>query len=103
MPAANRPYEGKTATIIGGGVIGASWAALFLANGMKVIISDPDIAQKADNVIRQPCESYGRVFDLSETREPVCLFLKRPSWAVFFFFRICSVTPDVWDSTTPWK
>jgi ketoreductase RED1 len=31
----------KTATIIGGGVIGGSWAALFLAHGMKVIICDP--------------------------------------------------------------
>ncbi|UAK26279.1 3-hydroxyacyl-CoA dehydrogenase NAD-binding domain-containing protein [Sphingomonas nostoxanthinifaciens] len=35
---------GKRAAIIGGGVIGASWAALFLANGLKVIISDPDPA-----------------------------------------------------------
>ena len=32
----------KTATIIGGGVIGGSWAALFLAHGMKVVICDPD-------------------------------------------------------------
>lgn len=31
----------KTATVIGGGVIGASWAALFLANGMRVVINDP--------------------------------------------------------------
>jgi len=31
----------ESATIIGGGVIGASWAALFLANGMSVCISDP--------------------------------------------------------------
>jgi ketoreductase RED1 len=31
----------KTATIIGGGVIGGSWAALFLAHGMKVLICDP--------------------------------------------------------------
>lgn len=33
---------GKTVTIIGGGVIGASWAALFLVNGLKVVVSDPD-------------------------------------------------------------
>src|ERR1039458_2101304 len=33
MPAPpHRPYAGKTAAIIGGGVIGASWAALFLVN-----------------------------------------------------------------------
>jgi ketoreductase RED1 len=35
-------YAGKTAVVIGGGVIGASWAALFLINGLKVVISDPD-------------------------------------------------------------
>lgn len=28
-------------TVIGGGVIGASWAALFLANGMRVTVTDP--------------------------------------------------------------
>jgi ketoreductase RED1 len=31
----------RTATIVGGGVIGGSWAALFLAHGMKVVICDP--------------------------------------------------------------
>ncbi|AMM18733.1 hydroxylacyl-CoA dehydrogenase (plasmid) [Burkholderia sp. PAMC 28687] len=40
--SSNRAYAGKTAVIIGGGVIGASWAALFLVNGLKVIVSDPD-------------------------------------------------------------
>jgi ketoreductase RED1 len=45
----NHPYAGKHAVILGGGVIGASWAALFLANGLRVTISDPDpdIAAKA--------------------------------------------------------
>jgi len=49
----DNPYAGKTAVIIGGGVIGASWAALFLVNGLKVIISDPDpeIATKARALI----------------------------------------------------
>lgn len=44
---------GKTAVIIGGGVIGGSWAALFLANGLKVIVSDPDpeIASKVATII----------------------------------------------------
>jgi ketoreductase RED1 len=37
-----RPFAGQHAVVIGGGVIGASWAALFLANGLKVTISDPD-------------------------------------------------------------
>ena len=55
MPASqsDHPYVGKTAVIIGGGVIGASWAALFLVNGLKVVISDPDpeIATKAKALI----------------------------------------------------
>lgn len=42
LPIPNSEHAGKVATIIGGGVIGASWAALFLANGLKVIISDPN-------------------------------------------------------------
>ncbi|WP_454691228.1 3-hydroxyacyl-CoA dehydrogenase NAD-binding domain-containing protein [Achromobacter aloeverae] len=33
--------SGRKVAIIGGGVIGASWAALFLANGMRVTVSDP--------------------------------------------------------------
>ncbi|MBI6152225.1 hypothetical protein JEP92_09145 [Serratia surfactantfaciens] len=32
---------GKKVTVIGGGVIGASWAALFLSKGMLVTVSDP--------------------------------------------------------------
>lgn len=32
---------GKKITVIGGGLIGASWATLFLSQGMKVTISDP--------------------------------------------------------------
>jgi ketoreductase RED1 len=55
MPAFNvdHAYAGKTAVIVGGGVIGASWAALFLVNGLKVVISDPDpdIATKARALI----------------------------------------------------
>lgn len=31
----------KTVGVLGTGVIGASWAALFLAHGLKVILSDP--------------------------------------------------------------
>ncbi|SDP39557.1 3-hydroxyacyl-CoA dehydrogenase NAD-binding domain-containing protein [Phyllobacterium sp. OV277] len=43
----------QKATIIGGGVIGASWAALFLAHGVAVIINDPDpdIADKVKVLI----------------------------------------------------
>jgi ketoreductase RED1 len=31
----------QNVTVIGGGVIGASWVALFLANGLKVVVQDP--------------------------------------------------------------
>lgn len=46
------PCAGKHAVIIGGGVIGASWAALFLVNGMTVTICDPapDIETKVRDV-----------------------------------------------------
>ena len=33
--------EYRAATIVGGGVIGVSWAALFLAHGLRVTINDP--------------------------------------------------------------
>ncbi|MGY2735067.1 3-hydroxyacyl-CoA dehydrogenase NAD-binding domain-containing protein [Sphingomonas sp. UYP23] len=42
IPSSDRPFAHKTAAVIGGGVIGASWAALFLVNGLKVVVSDPD-------------------------------------------------------------
>jgi 3-hydroxyacyl-CoA dehydrogenase len=37
----------KTVAIVGGGLIGASWAALFTANGIDVIAWDPDAAARA--------------------------------------------------------
>ncbi|CRL24058.1 Fatty oxidation complex, alpha subunit FadB [Penicillium camemberti] len=40
----------KTVGVIGTGVIGASWTALFLARGLKVIVTDP--APGADNKLR---------------------------------------------------
>lgn len=33
--------EIKTVAVVGTGVIGASWAALFLSKGLKVILADP--------------------------------------------------------------
>jgi ketoreductase RED1 len=41
--------EQKTITVIGAGAIGLSWTALFLANGLNVIINDPrpDIRETA--------------------------------------------------------
>jgi 3-hydroxyacyl-CoA dehydrogenase len=31
----------RTVGVVGTGVIGASWTALFLANGLRVLVSDP--------------------------------------------------------------
>src|SRR5271163_2396532 len=31
----------KSVTVVGGGVIGISWSALFLAHGLRVTINDP--------------------------------------------------------------
>ncbi|MFD8808520.1 3-hydroxyacyl-CoA dehydrogenase family protein [Streptomyces sp. NPDC059597] len=39
--AGTTPDARKRAAIVGGGVIGVSWAALFLAHGMEVVVSDP--------------------------------------------------------------
>jgi ketoreductase RED1 len=52
-PTSKYPYAGSTAAVIGGGVIGASWAALFLVNRLNVVISDPDpdIESKVKDVI----------------------------------------------------
>jgi ketoreductase RED1 len=36
-----KTFSIKNATVIGGGAIGLSWAALFLANGLNVTINDP--------------------------------------------------------------
>ena len=35
------PQHIRTVAVLGCGVIGSSWATLFLAKGLKVIISDP--------------------------------------------------------------
>ena len=37
----------KQVAVIGGGTIGASWASYFLAQGMRVAISDPNPAAEA--------------------------------------------------------
>lgn len=39
--------DGMQVCVIGAGTIGASWAALFLAHGMRVAVSDPDPASEA--------------------------------------------------------
>ncbi|MEK9967930.1 MAG: 3-hydroxyacyl-CoA dehydrogenase NAD-binding domain-containing protein [Ferrovibrio sp.] len=38
--------EIKTVAIVGGGLIGASWAALFIAHGIDVVAWDPDVTAR---------------------------------------------------------
>lgn len=40
------PMAIKTVGVVGTGVIGASWTALFLSRGLKVIVSDPGAGAK---------------------------------------------------------
>ncbi|WP_088141765.1 3-hydroxyacyl-CoA dehydrogenase NAD-binding domain-containing protein [Achromobacter xylosoxidans] len=40
-PATSNPPAIRRVTIVGAGTIGASWAALFLARGLEVVVSDP--------------------------------------------------------------
>ena len=46
----------RTVGVIGAGVIGASWTALFLAKGLKVIATDP--APGAEAKIRDYLQEY---------------------------------------------
>ena len=45
----------KTVGIVGTGVIGASWTALFLAHGLRVLVADPgpDAAEKLASNLKQ--------------------------------------------------
>ncbi|MFE2094700.1 3-hydroxyacyl-CoA dehydrogenase NAD-binding domain-containing protein [Streptomyces sp. NPDC059460] len=44
------PGPWQNVTVVGAGVIGASWAALFLAKGLNVTVSDP--ARDAEKQVR---------------------------------------------------
>ncbi|MFB6713161.1 MULTISPECIES: 3-hydroxyacyl-CoA dehydrogenase family protein [unclassified Streptomyces] len=55
-PATDGTMDGfQHVTVIGAGVIGASWAALFLARGLTVTVNDPlpDVAQRTRDQLRQ--------------------------------------------------
>jgi ketoreductase RED1 len=41
MAPATTSLVGKRAAVVGAGVIGASWIALFLAHGLEVVVNDP--------------------------------------------------------------
>jgi carnitine 3-dehydrogenase len=61
----------KTAGIVGGGVIGAGWAARMVLNGIDVQVFDPDpeIARKLDTVIAHARRAYGKLFSGLTLRE----------------------------------
>lgn len=61
----------KTVGVIGAGVIGASWTALFLAKGMKVIITDP--APGAEAKLREYLETYCSAVPSSTVAPAACL------------------------------
>lgn len=57
-----------TVAVVGCGVIGMSWACLFLARGLKVIISDP--AEGAEDRFERYLDSAWPVLDQCGTLNP---------------------------------
>ena len=45
------PQEIRTVAVVGCGVIGMGWTALFLSRGLKVIVSDP--VEGAENALKR--------------------------------------------------
>ena len=54
MGIGGRPGD-QRATVVGGGVIGISWTALFLAHGLGVTVCDPlpDVAERVRAGLRE--------------------------------------------------
>ena len=69
----------RTATVVGGGVIGISWVALFLAHGLEVTVSDPlpDVEDRVRAGLREIAPT------LAELGYPVAT-LEHPSPALRF-------------------
>ncbi|KAL4998541.1 hypothetical protein BDV10DRAFT_185150 [Aspergillus recurvatus] len=61
----------KTIGVIGTGVIGSSWTALFLSKGLKVIVTDP--APEAENQLRDYLEKTCPVVPGSNLTAETCL------------------------------
>ncbi|KAL4929866.1 uncharacterized protein BDV17DRAFT_290222 [Aspergillus undulatus] len=56
----------KTVGVIGTGVIGASWTALFLSKGLKVIVTDP--APEAETKLREYLQKNCCASDIPDTQ-----------------------------------
>jgi 3-hydroxyacyl-CoA dehydrogenase len=64
--------EVRNVAIVGTGVIGASWAALYLARGLNVIATDP--APNAEANLRRYVDGHGgisRSSDFPPTRRAI--------------------------------
>jgi ketoreductase RED1 len=71
--------EFRNATVIGGGVIGISWTALFLAHGLHVTVSDPlpDVQDRVHAGLREiapTLEQLGLPVAALEERSPALVF-----------------------------
>ena len=69
----------RNATVLGGGLIGTSWAALFLAHGLQVTISDPipDAENRVRTGLREiapTLEALGFPVAALDQRSPALLF-----------------------------
>jgi ketoreductase RED1 len=73
----------RAAAVIGGGVIGASWAGLFLAWGLRVTVSDPrpDIEQVVRGDLRADLAAAVADVDVVQENVPERLDLKQRVWA----------------------
>lgn len=62
----------RRAAVVGGGVIGAGWAARFLANGASVSIYDPDPAapRKISEVLKNADAAYAKLFPMRRPLPP---------------------------------
>jgi ketoreductase RED1 len=72
-------HEFRNATVIGGGVIGISWTALFLAHGLQVTVSDPlpDVQDRVQAGLREiapTLEKLGLPVAALEAESPALTF-----------------------------
>lgn len=76
--------EKRRISLVGGGVIGAGWAARFLLNGCDVSIFDPDpeIARKLDATIAAARRAYAKLFPDAVLREGALTYAKSAAEAV---------------------